>query len=172
MKLRKIVYVLIIMLLMLSILIASLNYKIYARDNYAYSASSYTTKQNIANQTISDTRYFMGKAGYRTGGNIDPSKQTLWENLYADVQIFLSHGDWDRITFADTGILAGASQNWIGIDHIGTDDVHWDADTILVLYTSCYGSKDNNVNGLAEKTAYRGADIVIGFRDKIHDYLY
>lgn len=61
MKLRKIVYVLSIMLLMLSILIASLNYKIYARDNYAYSASSYTTKKNIANQTISDTRYFMEK---------------------------------------------------------------------------------------------------------------
>lgn len=170
MKLKKIAKILMIILLVIIwSIMPFMSNKVYARDNYAYSASSYTTKQYIANQTISDTRYYMGKAGYNTGGDIDPSRQRLWENLYADVQIFLSHGDWDRITFANTGILAGASQNWVGKDHIGTDDVHWDADTILVVYSSCYSSKDNNLNGLSGKTALKGADIVIGFRDEIPD---
>lgn len=170
-KSKKYIQIMIVILLILVwSTIFFFNYKIYARDNYAYAASSYTTTKEIADQTVNGARYYMGKVGYRTGQHIDPSKQTLWENLYADVQIFLSHGDWDRITFKNTGILAGASQNWVGLDHIGTNDVHWDTDTILVTYMSCNGSKDNNPNGLAGKTANRGADIVVGFRQEINAY--
>lgn len=168
MKSKKIFNIMVIALLILVCMMSTMNYKVYGRDNYAYAASSYTTDKEYADQTVNGARYYMQKVGYRTGQHIDPSKQTLWENLYADVQIFLSHGDWDRITFKNTGILAGASQNWVGLDHIGTNDVHWDADTILVTYMSCNGSKDNNRNGLAGQTSQRGADCVVAFREEIH----
>ena len=48
----------------------------------------------------------------------------------------------------------------------GTNDVHWDADTDLVIYLACYTAQDLE-NGLARKTMDRGAENVIGWRRRI-----
>lgn len=141
--------------------------KVEARDNYAYIAVSDDIGSTYAEQDKNTTSSLYSLLKYNVGTNVDPSKTVLWENLYADVQFFSTHGDWDRIIFHNTGIKVGSGGQWYGIDHIGTDEVHWDADTILVTYSACKTAQ-NLDSGLSYKTAERGADVVVGFRNEIY----
>lgn len=160
---KKLILILIVALLINVLCITNVN----ARDNYAYVAVTDDIGSTYSENDRKTAARYYRSLRYNVGTSTDPTKTELWENLYADVQFFSTHGDWDRIMFKDTGILAGEGKMWCGLDHIGTDEVHWDADTILVTYSACKTAQ-NLDSGLAYKTAERGAELVLGFRNEIY----
>lgn len=162
-KIRAIKLIVVTFLITLILVLSSS--KVIGRDNYAFSAGTVSDDINTK-QDILDSSNAYSNAGYRVGAILDPSKQQLWENLYADVQFFSTHGNVQWINFVNSGIAVGDTNDF----YIGTNAVHWDADTILVTYSSCNsaGANGNNdTNSIACKTAERGADVVVGFRKEI-----
>ena len=157
-------FTLILVIILILNIICITNVK--ARDNYAYAACN-SDLGTYAQQAINNANSMYLMLKYNAYSKKDPNKSELWKNLYADVQYFFVHGDWDRIIFPETGILAGSGGMWFGLDHIGTDDVNWDTDTILVTYVGCNTSRDDNYSGISGKTCERGANLVLGFRNKI-----
>ncbi|MCL2859401.1 MAG: hypothetical protein FWF46_02285 [Oscillospiraceae bacterium] len=153
-------------LIIIFILLFSLSStKVYARDNLAFSAGTTANGVNTV-QIVNDAMNGFSSAGYKRYSYIDPSKSTLWSYLYADVQLFTTHGNLTAISFANSGIRVGSDNT----THVGTDSVHWDADTILVTYVSCEGAGTNNsynTGSITAKTALRGADVAVGFRNTI-----
>lgn len=152
-------------ILLIIILLITLSTSVMARDNYAFSAGTTSGGINTI-QDINDASNAYRNAGYRTYSMGDPSQQRLWENLYADVQFFSTHGNVQFINFSNCGIHVGDTNSY----YIGTNAVHWDADTILVTYSSCNsaGANGNNdVNSITCKTAERGATVSVGFRNTI-----
>lgn len=160
--------------LLVLLLICSLTGTALARDNFAFSvATQYDGLNTIQDMNNAANAY--AAAGYHSYGVTDPTPQALWENLYADVQFFSSHGNVNHVQFSETGIVVGNSGNYVvdGVTKyfIGTNAVHWDADTILVTYSSCNsaGANNNNdTNSITCKTAERGATVTVGFREKIN----
>ena len=148
--------------------------QVFARDNFAFSVA--TMWGNL------DTRYAMNvasyayaDAGYHAYGLTDPSKQQAFENMYADVQFYDSHGNVDHIQFANFGIVRGngGTFNVEGNpkEFIGTNEVNWGIDnTILVTYISCNGSGANDINdneSLCAYTVRQGSNVVLGFRESV-----
>lgn len=143
---------------------------VLGRDNYAIGIGSVEGDLDTR-QYVSEAITAYKSAGYRVYGVANPGKQHLWEQLYADVQFFNGHGSEDWVTTAISGIIVGSDKKYGNKDCIGTDTVHWDADTILVIYASCEGAGSNgynNANSVARKTAQRGADVVIAWRSTIN----
>lgn len=144
------------------------------RDNYAIGIATIEDNGEFlwdSRASISEIITAYNRAGYRVYGVGNPGKQHLWEQLYADVQCFLCHGNQDCVVTAISGIVAGSDRMYGNKDCIGTDSVHWDADTILVIYGSCQGAGDNGVinkNSVGYKTAVRGAQVVMAWRSSVN----
>ena len=161
-----------ILLLILVILFYSASF-VLARDNYAIGIATVDDEGGFLWDTKNSISQVIGaysRAGYRVYGVANPGKQHLWEQLYADVQCFLCHGNKDCVVTAISGIVAGSDRTYAGRECIGTDSVHWDADTILVIYGSCKAMGDNGVvdqNSVGFKTAVRGAQVVVGWTSEI-----
>lgn len=160
---------------------------VYARDNWAYAAGlKYDVPDNIFDFDSIDecnnalTAY--NNAGFSVGGDINPDKATLWKNLYATVQYFFGHGGVDFIFLGNTGIINGEDMTttvtadngksvFSNVPFIGTNTVHWYADTDLVSYFSCNGAGENGEvtsDSLARSTCVRGATVVLGFTTEVH----
>ncbi len=167
MKIRFSTKLCIIAILVILIFNMLFNTNIKARDNTAYVMSSKYYFGTDADNVVSRIPFWYRRVDYNVIAHQDPSKTDFWESLYADVQYLYGHGDWDRFWTKNVGLIVGNGRVYDGIHHFGTNDVHWDTDTILVVYAACLTSKDDNSNGLAAKTCERGADNVIGWRNKI-----
>lgn len=168
-KKKNIIFFSMTVLLMIIILINSSNV-VLGRDNYAIGIGSVEGDIDTR-QCVAEAITAYNRAGYRVYGVANPGKQHLWEQLYADVQFFNCHGSEEWVITANSGIIVGSDKKYGNKDCIGTDTVHWDADTILVIYASCEGAGSNgynNANSVARKTAQRGADIVMAWRSKIN----
>lgn len=163
--------------LLSSLLLMSFSGNVFGRDNFALSVG---TESGIINtkQDVIDAGTSYANAGYESYGILDPSAQRLWELLYADVQFFSAHGSSNNVQFNDSGIITGNTGEYFTGDKmktfIGTNDVHWDADTILVTYSSCEsGGIDaedgtHSFDSITALTAKRGADVAVGFTEKIN----
>ena len=150
-------------------LIFLLTTSVSARDNFALAVGTEFGGINTR-KDMRDARTSYSGAGFRSSGLMDPGVVELWENLYADVQFFATHGNVNHIQFANSGIMIDDGGIHGGKQYIGTNAIHWDYDTMLVTYATCNSSgKDNQIdnNSIAYKTAIRGADIVVGFRNEI-----
>lgn len=150
------------------------SYNVYARDNTAasFGSTEYGTDEDVRNAT-----YAYYDAGYTSYGYTEPQKSDLWEKLYADVQFFSGHGNVNHIIFLYNGLIVANGGNYnFGEygwkDVVGTDEVHWDADTILATYSSCYssGNNESDYNSIAGRTMEEGCDVTVGFRQKINPY--
>ncbi len=171
---KKSIVFFIISVLVTVILLFELAGVVLARDNYAIGIATIEDNGEFlwdSRASISEIITAYNKAGYRVYGVGNPGKQHLWEQLYADVQCFLCHGNQDCVVTAISGIVAGSDRMYGNKDCIGTDSVHWDADTILVIYGSCQGAGDNGVinkNSVGYKTAVRGAQVVMAWRSSVN----
>ena len=171
---KKSIVFFIISVLVTVILLFELAGVVLARDNYAIGIATIEDNGEFlwdSRASISEIITAYNKAGYRVYGVGNPGKQHLWEQLYADVQCFLCHGNQDCVVTAISGIVAGSDRMYGNKDCIGTDSVHWDADTILVIYGSCQGAGDNGVinkNSVGYKTAFRGAQVVMAWRSSVN----
>lgn len=174
--------------LMLGVLTTIFSSSCLARDNYAYAAGIQHNTDNLIPyvddfDAYNDCANAMGayqNAGYNVAGHINPGRDLLWSNLYATVQFFAGHGNVDYIHFTTSGIYNGDDWNGVSasagkanftIDFIGTNSVHWDADTILVTYSSCNGGgTDGNVadDSVARSTCAKGSDVVVAFTDSVN----
>ena len=173
-------------IMLLTIILLLISSRVYARDNWAYVAGiKHKPSDNMfefnSYDTCNNAAIAYNKAGYSAGGDINPDKATLWKNLYATVQFFMGHGGVHHINFTTTGIWNGNDFNTTmttpsGADNfnvqlIGTNTVHWDADTILVSYIGCQvAGKDGNVasDSVTRSTALKGADAALGFMKTIN----
>ena len=161
--------------------------KVYARSNWAYAAGlKYDVPDNIfdMNPTNQCNKALAAysNAGFATGGHLNPDKITLWENLYATVQYFTGHGGVNFILLGNSGILNGSDETvtvttdngktvFSDVQFVGTNSVHWDADTDLVSYLACNtAGTDGNVasDSLARSTCYKGATVVLGFTTEVN----
>ena len=171
---KKSIVFFIISVLVTVILLFELAGVVLARDNYAIGIATIEDNGEFlwdSRTSISEIITAYNRAGYRVYGVGNPGKQHLWEQLYADVQCFLCHGNQDCVVTAISGIVAGSDRMYGNKDCIGTDSVHWDADTILVIYGSCQGAGDNGVinkNSVGYKTAVRGAQVVMAWRSSVN----
>lgn len=171
---QKSIVFFIISVLVTVILLFELAGVVLARDNYAIGIATIEDNGEFlwdSRASISEIITAYNRAGYRVYGVGNPGKQHLWEQLYADVQCFLCHGNQDCVVTAISGIVAGSDRMYGNKDCIGTDSVHWDADTILVIYGSCQGAGDNGVinkNSVGYKTAVRGAQVVMAWRSSVN----
>ena len=171
---KKSIVFFIISVLVTVILLFELAGVVLARDNYAIGIATIEDNGEFlwdSRASISEIITAYNRAGYRVYGVGNPGKQHLWEQLYADVQCFLCHGNQDCVVTAISGIVAGSDRMYGNKDCIGTDSVHWDADTILVIYGSCQGTGDNGVinkNSVGYKTAVRGAQVVMAWRSSVN----
>ena len=171
---KKSIVFFIISVLVTVILLFELAGVVLARDNYAIGIATIEDNGEFlwdSRASISEIITAYNRAGYRVYGVGNPGKQHLWEQLYADVQCFLCHGNQDCVVTAISGIVAGSDRMYGNKDCIGTDSVHWDADTILVTYGSCQGAGDNGVinkNSVGYKTAVRGAQVVMAWRSSVN----
>lgn len=185
-KIKKILAILIMVILISSLL--STFSGVYARSNYAYAAGlKYDVPGSIINMDPTDAclnaMYAYIDAGFSIGGHLNPTKQILWENLYATVQYFNGHGNVNFILLSSsTGIYRGGDRTttitadngktrFENVQFIGTDTVHWDADTDLVSYLACETAGTNNSvaeNSLAKSTCARGATVVFGYTSEVH----
>lgn len=176
--------------LIFGILTTIISTSCFARDNYAYAAGIQHNIDNLipyvddfdAYDDCANALGYYQNAGYNVAGHINPGRDLLWSNLYATVQFFAGHGNVDYIHFTETGIYNGNDWNNVSasaggdtftIDFIGTNSVHWDADTILVTYSSCNGGgTDGNVadDSVARSTCVRGSDVVVAFTDTVHTH--
>lgn len=170
---KKSIVFFIISVLVTVILLFELAGVVLARDNYAIGIATIEDNGEFlwdSRASISEVITAYSRAGYRVYGVGNPGKQHLWEQLYADVQCFLCHGNQDCVVTAISGIVAGADRMYGSKDCIGTDSVHWDADTILVIYGSCQGAGNDGVinkNSVGYKTAVRGAQVVMAWRSSV-----
>lgn len=187
MKLIKKSFILVIMVILISGLLSTYS-GVYARSNWAYAAGlKYDVPDNIFDMDATDpcnkAINAYKNAGFSVGSHVNPSKSTLWENLYATVQYFYGHGN---VNFAllgtSTGIINGSDRTatvttdngkkvFSNVQFIGTDSVHWDADTDLVSYMCCNTAGENNSvasDSLARSTCYRGATVVFGYTSEVH----
>ena len=171
-KKKNVVFV-IISILLIVILLFGLSGVALGRDNYAIGIATIEDNGEFlldTRESVSEAITAYSKAGYRVYGVGNPGKQHLWEQLYADVQFFNCHGNQDCVVTAISGIVAGSDRMYGNKDCIGTDSVHWDADTILVIYGSCQGAGNNGVaneNSVGYKTAVRGAQVVMAWRSSV-----
>lgn len=160
----------------------------FARDNYAYAAGIQHNLDNLIPfvdnfDAYNDCANAMGaykNAGYNVAGHTNPGRDLLWSNLYATVQFFAGHGSEECIHFTTTGIYDGDDWNDVTsnaggaefkLDLIGTNSVHWDADTILVTYSSCNGGGTNgeaSENCIAKSTCIKGSEVVVAFTDEVN----
>ena len=157
-------------LIIICIILLSLSVNTLARDNFALGVGTIDNKGITTTQDVEDALTVYLNAGYNVYGVADPGLQHFWEQLYADIQFFSSHGDVNSITFKESGIVAGNTRYYNEIPCIGTNIVNWGADTILVIYSSCESAGTNGVastNSIAYKTALRGSEVVIGWRSAI-----
>lgn len=140
------------------------------RDNTTYIVSTNYYIGSYANDLLSKMPFWYRNIGYNVTTHSDPSISEFWEKLYADVQILNGHGQPGYYFTKNTGLIVGngidATENGNKMHLFGTNDVHWDADTDLVIYLACYTAQDLE-NGLARKTMDRGAENVIGWRRRI-----
>lgn len=164
---------------------------VFARDNYAYAAGIQHNTDNLipwlddfdAMDDCLDAMRAYQNAGYDVGGHINPPKQIFWENLYATVQFFAGHGNTDHINFTSTGIIEGNDRTvdfyqdgklaFENCQMVGTNSVHWDADTILVTYSGCNTAGTNGVataetESITRSTVLRGSTAALGFTEKIN----
>lgn len=171
-KKRSIIFLSIIVLLTVIMLFTSSGV-VFGRDNYAIGIATVEDNGEFLLDTrgsVSEAITAYSRAGYRVYGVGNPGKQHLWEQLYADVQFFNCHGNQDCVVTAISGIVVGSDRMYSNKDCIGTDSVHWDADTILVIYGACQGAGNNGVinnNSVAYKTAVRGAQVVMAWRSSV-----
>lgn len=183
----KNVLVIFIMVILISSLLSTFS-GVYARSNYAYAAGlKYDAPFGYIDMDPTDAclnaMYAYEDAGFSVGGHLNPTKQILWENLYATVQYFTGHGNVDHILLGQsTGIYMGGDRTatltadggktkFENVQFIGTDTVHWDADTDLVSYLACETAGTNNTvadNSLAKATCARGSTVVFGYTSEVH----
>ena len=170
---KKNVFKISIILLLILVILFGFAKFVLARDNYAIGIATIDDEGGFLWDTRNSISQVIGaysRAGYRVYGVGNPGKQHLWEQLYADVQCFLCHGNPDCVVTAVSGIVAGSDRTYNGRECIGTDSVHWDADTILVVYGSCQAMGNDGViseNSVGYKTGVRGARVVVGWRSSI-----
>ena len=140
---------------------------IFARDNTALSvATAYEEKTNTLDACNNAAQCYYD-AGYTSYIGCDLDASMLYSYLYADVQFFCTHGAYDNIKYETTGIAKGDGITIGNRQYIGTNQVHWYADTILVTYVSCEGAKDSSLDTIAGATWQRGADTVLAFNKEI-----
>ena len=183
----KNVLVIFIMVILISSLLSTFS-GVYARSNYAYAAGlKYDAPFGYIDMDPTDAclnaMYAYEDAGFSVGGHLNPTKQVLWENLYATVQYFTGHGNVDHIVLSpNTGIYIGGDRTetktadggktkFENVQFIGTDTVHWDVDTDLVSYLACNTEGTNNNvadNSLAKATCARGSTVVFGYTSEVH----
>ena len=162
-----------IIILTILLLLCSFSSTVFGRDNYAIGIATIEDNGQFlldTRESVSEAITAYQKAGYRVYGVGNPGKQHLWEQLYADVQFFNCHGNQECVVTAISGIVVGSDRMYGNKDCIGTNSVHWDADTILVIYAACQGAGNdgiNNPNSVARKTAERGADVVMAWRSSV-----
>lgn len=137
-----------------------------ARNNTAVIVTSNTLTSEYAQQYINGNSSLYTMLGYNVVKHIDPSKTQLFADLWSEVQLLCTHGDWDRILYKNIGLLAGKGGMWYGTEHIGTDDVYWN-NVRLVTYMACKTAERLD-SGLCYKTMEGGADVVVGFRENIY----
>lgn len=160
---RKICSMLIILLILFS-----LCSQVMARDNTALSvATAFDPNANTLNICNNSSQHY-ANAGYTSYIGCDLDANTLYSYLYADVQFFAAHGAEDNIKFEYSGICKGKTETIGNRTYIGTNDVHWDADTILVTYLACQCAKDSSWDTVAGATCNRGANTVVGFNNVIY----
>lgn len=160
---RKINYVFVT----ITILSVIFSMNVFARDNTALSVA---TESNGINtwETANDAATYYDQAGYLSFLGSDLTKNELYSYLYADVQFFAAHGAYNNIAFKTTGIIKGDDFHYDGKIYIGTNTVHWDADTKLVTYLACETAKDSSWDTISGATCNKGADTVLGFNEKIN----
>lgn len=95
----------------------------------------------------------------------------LTSNLTAQVQFISAHGGTDRIYFRKSGIKLGGYEfnTDYNVEFIGINNINY-GNTILVTYTSCESAGKANIiydNSIAVQTAVNGANVTLGFKDKI-----
>lgn len=162
-----------IIILTILLLLCSFSSTVFGRDNYAIGIATIEDNGQFlldTRESVSEAITAYQKAGYRVYGVGNPGKQHLREQLYADVQFFNCHGNQECVVTAISGIVVGSDRMYGNKDCIGTNSVHWDADTILVIYAACQGAGNdgiNNPNSVARKTAERGADVVMAWRSSV-----
>lgn len=176
-------------ILLLFLMVISISTGVYARDNFAYAAGIQHNLDNLipwvddfdAYDDCYNAMVAYQNAGYNVAGHTNPSKETLWTNLYATVQFFVGHGSTQFITFEDSGIVLGSDltadisingkPTLEDVQFVGTESVHWDADTILVTYSCCDGAGTNgNIapQSIVRATCEEGADVTVGFTNTVH----
>lgn len=147
---------------------------VLASQNLAYSVATQSGGINTI-QMMNDAAYSYLDTGYHTYGVTDPEPGDFNEYLYADVQFFVTHGGTDNVQFSKTGICVGNTKT-LTIDGVskkfwGTNSINWSGSgTLLVTYLSCNDAGVNNTpdrNSISYKTAERGAQVTLGFREEI-----
>ncbi len=166
MKMKFGIRLLIVLLVAILIMNITFSTNVRARDNYAYIVASSYYFDSAADYVRSKLPFWYGRLKYNVGTDSDPTPTEFWESLYADVQYLYGHGDWDRFWTKNVGLIVGDGRKYDGRHHFGTNDVHWDTDTILVVYAACK-TAENLEDGLAVETCRSGADNVIGWRNPI-----
>lgn len=160
----KLITVVIIVILLTNVIFFT---NVKARDNTVYIMGTSYYFGNAATYLIDKLPFWYRRLNYNVITQDNPTTSEFWESLYADVQILDGHGDWDRFWSKDTGLIVGDSRTYDGKYHYGTNDVHWQYDTLLVVYLACQTAK-NTENGLAAKTCESGADNVIGWSETVY----
>lgn len=152
----------------ITLLLLMFTTQIFARDNTALSVGSIYDSNIDTKQMVANASQYYSTAGYKSYYGYDLDKNTLYSYLYADVQFFAGHGSSNHIEFSTTGIVTGNDLVYEGKQYIGTNTVHWDADTILVTYLGCNTAQDSDWSTIAGETCNRGANTVVGFNKKIN----
>lgn len=173
-----------------TILLLSFSMQVMARDNFAYAAgiqdkgSIYPIADDFdsMDSCLNAMRAYQN-AGYNVSGHLNPTKQTLWENLYASVQFFMGHASTQHINFKYSGIIGGIDRviditekgkvKYENVEFIGTNNIHWDADTILVTYAGCNTAGTNGIAtqdtpSITRTTVLEGATGALGFKDTVN----
>ena len=94
---------------------------------------------------------------------------TLTGNLnFANVLLTYTHGDFDSISFDNTGIITGPSRTYNGIYHMSINSFDW-TDKKLVVFCACNtaGNGSSNSNSIAGKVVSQGAQTSVGWYDVI-----
>ena len=172
-RIKKIITIFLVVIL-LNIYMFSGN-TVFASQNLAFSvATKFDDLDTI--DVVADAAQKYLDVGYHSYAIGNPEPEIFGEYLYADVQLFATHGSPDHISYSKTGICVGDSITY-PVDQklrrfFGTNDIPWrESGTILVTYLCCNTAGVDNVpdrTSISYKTAESGAQVTLGFREEIH----
>ena len=133
-RIKKIITIFLVVIL-LNIYMFSGN-TVFASQNLAFSvATKFDDLDTI--DVVADAAQKYLDVGYHSYAIGNPEPEIFGEYLYADVQLFATHGSPDHISYSKTGICVGDSITY-PVDQklrrfFGTNDIPWrESGTILV----------------------------------------